>query len=103
MNLIQRIFGTGKRVDFRQLVENKAAVIDVRAKAEFKTGHIKGAINVPLQELARELNTIKKMNRPVITCCASGIRSGLAKKTLEQAGVEVYNGGGWNSLASQLK
>lgn len=103
MNLIQRIFGMGKTVDFRQLVQDKAAIIDVRTKAEYKTGHIKDAINVPLQDLAKEMNTIKKLNRPVITCCASGVRSGMAKKTLEKEGIEVYNGGAWTSLDSQLK
>ena len=103
MNILQRIFGTGKKVDFKQLVDNKAVIIDVRTKEEYKSGHIKGAINVPLQNIAREVDSIKKMNHPVITCCASGARSGIAKKTLEKAGIEVYNGGGWDNLKSQLK
>jgi len=38
------------------------------------------------------------MNKPVILCCASGIRSANATATLKKAGVDAINGGGWRSL-----
>lgn len=102
MNLLQRIFGTGTKVDFKQLVLNKAIILDVRTPEEFKSGHIKGAINVPLQKLAGKTAEIKKMNKPVITCCLSGGRSSVAKGQLAKAGIEVYNGGGWTSLQARI-
>jgi len=39
------------------------------------------------------------MNKPVVVCCASGVRSGQAKLILEKEGITVENGGGWRSLA----
>jgi apurinic endonuclease APN1 len=45
---------------------------------------------------------IKKLNKPVIACCRSGMRSGQATSILKQNGIECINGGGWNSLAQKL-
>jgi rhodanese-related sulfurtransferase len=44
-----------------------------------------------------------KRDKPVITCCASGMRSGSAKSILKSKGYDVHNGGGWISLQSKLK
>jgi phage shock protein E len=103
MNLLKRIFGIGNEVDFKQLQQTGAVIIDVRSPDEFKSGHIKGSINVPLQNLSRESVKIKKLNKPVITCCLSGGRSNVAMKVLAQSGIEVYNGGGWTSLQSKIR
>jgi rhodanese-related sulfurtransferase len=48
------------------------------------------------------LKRIKK-DIPLITCCASGMRSASAKSILLSKGyTEVYNGGGWASLQNKL-
>ena len=47
-------------------------------------------------------NDIKKLNKPVIACCASGMRSSQATSILKKNGIEVINGGGWKSLQSKL-
>jgi rhodanese-related sulfurtransferase len=48
------------------------------------------------------LNKLKKDN-PIITCCASGMRSASAKSILKSNGfTEVHNGGGWSSLQNKL-
>ncbi|MCX6265192.1 MAG: rhodanese-like domain-containing protein, partial [Bacteroidetes bacterium] len=61
-----------------------------------------GSKNIPLQELGSKLNMLDK-SKPIITCCASGIRSASAKSLLLQKGFsEVYNGGGWTSLQNKL-
>ncbi|MEY3422923.1 MAG: hypothetical protein RIR48_3252, partial [Bacteroidota bacterium] len=42
-------------------------------------------------------------SKPIITCCASGMRSGSAKSLLIANGfTEVYNGGGWTGLKQRL-
>jgi rhodanese-related sulfurtransferase len=41
-------------------------------------------------------------NKPIITCCRSGARSGMAKSVLAAAGVEVSNGGAWFMLEKKL-
>lgn len=97
MSWLSNIFSSGPKVDFAELVKNGAQIIDVRSKPEFAGGHIRGAVNIPLNEITSKMKKIKK-EKPVITCCASGMRSGSAKAILQSNGYEVYNGGGWNSL-----
>lgn len=96
MSLLKKLFG-GTSVDFATLVKQGAMIIDVRSPAEFKGGHIKGAVNMPLQSLQANMSKIPK-NKTIITCCASGMRSGSAKSLLKAAGYDVHNGGGWMSL-----
>jgi rhodanese-related sulfurtransferase len=100
MSILKKIFG-GTSVDFKALVKEGAMIIDVRTPAEFKGGHIKGAVNIPLQSLQASYAKIPK-NKTIITCCASGMRSGSAKSLLKAAGYTVHNGGGWTSLNAKL-
>jgi len=102
IQLLKNILGMGPKVDFNELIKNGAQIIDVRTKAEYQDGHIKGSLNIPLQSLESNLNKIKK-DKPVITCCASGMRSASAKSILQSRGYEnVHNGGGWISLKNKI-
>ena len=101
MGFLSNLFG-GSKVDLKDLVKQGAVVIDVRTPGEFQGGHIKGSINIPLQSLDGSLSKIKR-DKPVITCCASGMRSGSAKSILKSKGYDVHTGGGWISLQSKLK
>ena len=101
LEFIKKLFG-GTSVDYAALVKEGAQIIDVRTSGEFASGHIKGSINIPLQVLGNNLAKIKK-DKPVITCCASGMRSASAKSMLISKGyTSVYNGGGWSSLNRKL-
>lgn len=103
LETIKNLMGFGANVDFAELVKNGAQIIDVRTPSEFQSGHIRGSVNIPLQSLSREISRIKK-DKPVITCCASGMRSSSAKSLLQSEGyTEVYNGGGWMSLQGKIK
>jgi len=99
-NILRKLFGSG--TDFKTLKQNGAVIIDVRTAGEFSGGHIKEAINIPVNRIGSMINDIKKRGQPVITCCASGMRSGTATSILKQAGVEAYNGGSWISLTNKL-
>lgn len=100
---IKNLLGLGPATDYKSLIQNGAQIIDVRTGAEYREGHLKGSVNIPLQSLRNNLTKIKK-DRAVITCCASGMRSASAKSILQSAGFkEVYNGGGWSSLQSKLR
>lgn len=102
INTIKNMLGIGPKTDYNELMKAGAQIIDVRTRGEYASGHIKGSINIPLNELSGNLKRIKK-DKPVITCCASGMRSGVAKSQLISAGYsEVYNGGGWSSLENKL-
>jgi rhodanese-related sulfurtransferase len=100
-NSIKSLFGMGPSADLKALTAQGATIIDVRSKAEYTSGHIKGSINIPLDTLQKNLSKINK-NKPVITCCASGMRSASAKGILQNNGFEVYNGGGWSSLKAKI-
>lgn len=92
----------GPSVDYQALMQKGAIILDVRTKNEFQSGHIKGAVNIPVQTLGSNLSKLKK-DRPIITCCASGMRSASAKSILQSNGfTEVYNGGSWASLQNKL-
>lgn len=99
INTLKNLFGIGTKADFAQLVKDGAVILDVRTKGEYATGHIKGSINIPVDQLHQNLNKLKKKNKPIITCCASGMRSASARNILMANGFnEVHNGGGWTSL-----
>lgn len=92
-----------EKTDFAELKNNGAIILDVRSKSEFSGGHIKGAMNIPVSDLQNNLSKLKDKNKPIITCCASGMRSASAKSILQNAGYkEVYNGGGWMSLDNKI-
>jgi rhodanese-related sulfurtransferase len=74
----------------------------VRTPGEFQGGHIKGSKNIPLNTISSKINEIKKLNKPVIACCASGMRSSQATSILKSNGIDAMNGGGWNSLQNKL-
>jgi phage shock protein E len=102
IGVIKALFG-GVKHDFKDLIQQGAIVVDVRSEGEYKTGHIAGSVNIPLNKLT---NGMKKINsdKTVITCCASGVRSASAKNILLSNGFKnVVNGGGWRSLNSRLK
>jgi rhodanese-related sulfurtransferase len=72
----------------------KATVVDVRTPAEYRGAHVKGSINIPLQDIPTRLSEFKKMQN-IVLCCASGNRSGQAEIYLKQNGIECENGGSW--------
>ena len=77
--------------------------LDVRTPAEFASGHMPGAVNIPLADLHRAAAVIGEPSRPVIAYCRSGARSGSASSTLATQGFErVVNGGGATQLARTL-
>ncbi len=81
-----------------ELKKQGALFVDVRSQGEFAAASAPGTINIPLQELKNRLNEIPK-NYPVVLCCASGTRSGMAKMVLKRSGFhQVYNIGTWTKF-----
>ena len=103
IQLLKRLFGIGPGVNYGKLIKDGALILDVRYKSEFTGGHIKGAVNISVDALADNLSKLKDKSQPIITCCASGMRSASAKKILQSSGyTQVYNGGGWRSLQNKM-
>ena len=100
---IRKLFGAGPKVDLGELIANGAQVVDVRTPAEYSSGHLKQAVNIPLGNLQGRLGKLRK-DKPIITCCASGMRSGSARAILKSNGFdEVHNGGSWHNLRKYEK
>lgn len=94
--VFNKIFG--EKVNIQEVILNGATIIDVRSKAEYQQGHLKNSVNIPLDKIDHSIKKLDK-NKPVITCCASGMRSAVARKVLISNGfTQVYNGGSWTSL-----
>jgi len=102
IQLLKNLFGFVPTVDFKELMHNGAQIIDVRTKSEYQQGHLKGSINIPLNNLSNHYSKLKK-DKSIITCCASGMRSASAKGMLKSNGFsQVHNGGGWMSLQNKI-
>lgn len=100
---LKSLLGFGPKVDYSELIKKGAIVLDVRTKGEFAGGHIRGSVNIPVDQLSNSTSRFSDKNKIIITCCASGNRSGMAKNILKAKGyTQVYNGGGWMSLQNKL-
>jgi phage shock protein E len=88
--------------DLKVMLEKGAQIVDVRTKAEFKAAAHPKSINIPLDELEKGSQKLDS-SRPVLVCCASGGRSGLAASILKRKGFkEVHNLGSWRRLQDLL-
>ncbi len=91
-------------VNYKEMTDNGAIIIDVRSESEFKKFSVDNSINIPLDNLNSIFGQIKDKNQVIITCCLSGKRSSKAKEILESNGYKnVFNGGGWKELEKKLK
>jgi rhodanese-related sulfurtransferase len=98
-NLFKSIFGGKNTEEIKNLVAEGAIVIDVRTPQEFAGGHYPKAKNIPLDKIKANIDQIKKFKKPVVLCCASGMRSASAASQLKSAGIEnVYDAGSWYNL-----
>jgi len=81
-----------------ELKKQGAVLVDVRSAAEYASASAPGTLNIPLQELGGRLAEIPK-NVPVVLCCASGTRSGMARMVLKKNGYQqAFNIGAWSNF-----
>lgn len=99
LDFLRRLFGG---TDLKPILKKGALILDVRTEKEFASGSVEGARNIPLSEISRNIDELKKMKKPIITCCASGMRSGAAVRQLKTYRIEAYNGGSWKKVQKLL-
>ena len=80
---------------------DRPLVLDVRNLNEFEAGHLRGALNIPVDELRFRLDEVPR-NRPIVVHCKTGFRSHLAVRTLLQNGwTDVRNlTGSWIAITA---
>lgn len=97
---LQKLLGIAGAEDLAALVKSGATLVDVRTPGEFQSGHVKGSINIPLDQLGSQLNKLKN-SQNIVVFCQSGTRSRMAKMLLQQKGFNnVVNGGTWYKIKS---
>ena len=70
----------------QQAVTDGGLLLDVRSPSEFNSGHLEGALNIPVGELQSQLKELGSTDRPIVVYCASGMRSRSAQKLLQDNG-----------------
>lgn len=84
----------------KTLLDHGAILVDVRSPLEYAEGSIKGAINMPLEELDKNIKTFGE--QPVLLFCRSGFRSHIALEKLKSLGIKenVFNLGAFSRAES---
>lgn len=95
-------FSKPKFGDVKAYLEKDAIVLDVRSKAEYEDGHVSGSKHIVLDYVPDHVEELKELNKPIITCCRSGARSGSAASFLRDQGLDAINGGPWQNVAQYL-
>lgn len=99
-DMFKNLFGGGNKVNVKEIIAQGAVIIDVRTPGEFSGGHPKGAVNIPLDRIQGSISKIKAYKKPVVVCCASGMRSANAARVLKSNGIEnVYDAGSWYNIS----
>lgn len=102
LGFFKKLFG-GSLNDMDKFLKEGAFLVDVRTSQEFQRGSVKGAINIPLNEIKSNLEKFKS-KKNIIVFCQSGARSGQAKRILTNNGMQnVINGGGWRNVDDAVK
>ncbi len=110
MSFLRQLLGRPHAVgpaEASRLLAEGAVLLDVREPAEFRAGHVRGAVHVPLDRVLAGGTSRLPRGAPVITACRGGARSARAAAALRRAGVEVVNlrGGllGWHRAGLPLE
>lgn len=86
--------------------DKNLVVVDVRKEVEFADGHVKGAVNIPLEDM-RYVASMGEINEKdnLYLHCASGYRSIIAASLLKKEGIHnVRNvSGGWDTIKKQSR
>jgi len=102
-NLLKNLFGQPDEGALNAAIQEGAYLVDVRTPAEFVQGSVKGAVNIPLDQLQKKLDAFKG-KKNIVVFCRSGNRSNQAKAILEQNGfTNVINGGTWQNVSALVK
>jgi phage shock protein E len=100
--IFKNIFSKKNTIQMEKSIKEGAFLVDVRTPAEFAEGHVKGSTNIPLDQVANQLDKFKEKEQ-IIVFCRSGNRSGQAKMILEQNGFKnVINGGTWQDVKEAI-
>jgi rhodanese-related sulfurtransferase len=100
-NLLKQLFSSTGGNSLKDILAD-AYLVDVRTREEFKEGSVKGAVNIPLDQIQQQAAKFKD-KKNIVVFCRSGMRSSQAKSILTRLGfANVTNGGTWYNVQKQL-
>ena len=76
--IINTLFPKKEVIDLKSIIAQGAMLVDVRNPDEYKSGHVKGSVNIPLDQISQRLDRFKNKNTIVVFC-----RSNLKNKPYE--------------------
>jgi phage shock protein E len=98
MGILSSLFGSSDNTALIEMLKKGAFLVDVRTPAEFSGGSVKGAVNIPLDQISSQLGKFKGKEN-IVVFCRSGGRSSQAKGFLNNNGFSnVVNGGTWQNV-----
>lgn len=101
MNFLSKLFGGSK---IKSALKKGAIVVDVRTGTEYDRGHVPDAFNIPVDRIQVSAERLKAANKPIILCCNTGERSGIALQHLKAKGLkDVHNGGSWEYVVKLMQ
>ena len=101
--IINTLFPKKEVIDLKSIIAQGAMLVDVRNPDEYKSGHVKGSVNITLDQISQRLDRFKNKNT-IVVFCRSGARSKMAQSILKSNGVtNVINGGGWQEVNQFVK
>lgn len=80
-----RFVGKASPLDAHKLVADGARLLDVRTAGEFASGHLDGAVHIPVAQLRRRAGELRP-DVPTVVYCAGGYRSSIGASVLRAAG-----------------
>lgn len=98
MGFLSNLFTRPDNKDLSAVIREGAFLVDVRSPFEFVGGSVKGAVNIPLENIPNQLTKFRNKQN-IVVFCRSGSRSSQAKNILEQNGFKnITNGGTWQNV-----
>jgi len=82
---------TRKDPKAHELVEQGGRIVDVRTANEYAAGHVDGALNIPVDQIADRMSELEPKDQPILLYCASGMRSARAARMLKEAGFDAVH------------
>lgn len=102
-DFFKNMFSGTDQTELRNAISIGALLVDVRTAGEFAGGSVKGAVNIPLDQVEKQISKFRG-KKAVVVFCRSGNRSAQAKSLLTQNGIpNVINGGTWTQVDQILK
>ncbi|MCR5835389.1 MAG: FAD-dependent oxidoreductase [Lachnospiraceae bacterium] len=82
--------------------DDSVTILDARTSEEYDSGHVEGALHIPVDDLRERKEEIDK-SKPLYVYCQSGLRSYIACRILAQEGYDCYNLSGGYRFYSMVK